>query len=532
MHDQIEQQLSRGDFAGATALAETALRAAPDDPRLNLLAGRALLAQGEAESALDYIHLALHYAPHLEEALTVRVLALERSGRLAQVDAAYREFLDCNPDHAGATLGLALDLRRRGDFDQAASLLEALIESNPRAGDALGLLGLIKAREFGQLDEGEDLVRRALAIDPQSMAAQSNLGWILVLQRRYAEGLRCLDDVIERHPENHETRLMRAYAHLRRGEFALGWRDIEARHHSRLATARQFEYPRWSGKTIDGGTLLVNAEQGLGDQIMYASCIPDAIAGLGGSGRVIIECDPRLVGLFERSFASAIVVPHRPDSSRPGPFDDLGRIDCGIPSGSLPSLYRKAWRDFPDRAGYLRADPEKIAAWRRRLDRLSPLPKIGISWRGGSPQTRRRLRSISLESLLPLLRLPAAFVSLQYGEVQSEIEQLNRTLAAPMHVFRLSPADYDDTAGLVGALDLVVSVCTAVVHLAGALGKRTWVLAPAVPEWRYLDEGEAMPWYPSVRMVRQERVESWDPAIQRLAILIQRSLESMASLRE
>ena len=508
--EEVERLLSAGDFSGASEALEDLLKTQPDDPQLNLYAANALLALGDAEAALDYYHLALHYDPGCGAALRGRVQALERLGRQERVEPAYREFLQQNPGDPEASLELAIVLHDRAEFEPAAAMLDSLLRLQPDEARALSLLGLIKAREFGQIQEGEGLVRRALTIAPGFDAARTNLGLILVLQRRYPEGIGYLDEVLRRDPEDHETRLIRAHANLRRGEFAKGWEDFDARHHSRMAAKRPFRFPPWHGEQLPGKTLLVYAEQGLGDQIMYASCLPDAMTRVG---RVVLECEPRLVGLFQRSFAPAIVKAQAANRSEARWLDEVGPVDCEIPLGSLPPLFRLQWSDFPQHRGYLHADPARVAAWRERLRRISPLPKIGISWRGGAPNTRRSLRSIGLGSWGALLRLPATFLSLQYGEVGNDLDEALNVSGATVIRFPEAEVDYDELAALVVALDLVITVCTAVAHLAGALGREAWVLTPAIPESRYLDHGESMPWYPSIRLIRQKHSGSWEPVI-------------------
>lgn len=511
---EAERLLGSGDFAGALAVLEPLLGTRPDDPQLNLFAGNAQLALGDAEAALDHYHLALHYDPASALALRGRVQALERLGRRERVEPAYREFLQRNPGDAEATIGLAAALRDRGEFGEAEALLESLLAARPGDARALNFLGLMEAVHFGRIERGEALVRRALEIVPGLDAARSNLGWILALGRRYSEGLACFDEVLARCPQDHETRLMRAHANLMRGEFGAGWKDIEARHHSELARERPFAFPRWQGEDAAEKTLLVHAEQGLGDQIMYSSCVPEAMARVG---RVILECEPRLVPLFQRSFAPALVRAQAPGASEPPWLKEVGRVDFQIPMGSLPALFRTQWSSFPQHQGYLHADPRRVAAWRERLDRLSPLAKVGISWRGGTANTRRLLRSVGLDSWAPILGLPATFVSLQYGEVEADLARAQSAFGARVVRFAEAEADYDETAALVRALDLVVSVCTAIVHLAGALGKEAWVITPAVVEWRYLDHGESMPWYPSVRLIRQQRIGIWEPVLGEVA---------------
>ncbi len=499
---------------GAQTPLEIALSDCPDDADLNYRMGLIYLAQGEAACALDYFHLALHYAPDLFPACAARVSALLALDRAFEEAGAYREFLRANPGHPGAAYALAVWHHARGEHEPALELLRPLADRRPPNRDACNLLGLILGREFGQFEEGERLLRLALEPDPLWPVALCNLGWILLEKGDYAQGMKLLDAALARDPDDHETRLVRSYMNLKRGEFEQGWRDYEARHHSRFAMHRPFDFPQWDGTPVGGKTLLIYGEQGFGDQIMFASCFHEAIER---AGRCIIECDPRLAALFRRSFPSALIEPSAPAGERAAWTAHAQAVDCQIPMGSLPGFFRKRWEAFPRHAGYLRAAPERVAYWRARLDALGPGTKIGLSWRGGIAATRRHLRSLAPEEFLPLLRLPAKFVSLQYGNCADELNRLSQEHGVILPRWQDALDDYDETAALVCALDLVISVCTAVIHLAGALGKPVWILVPAVAEWRYLDRGEIMPWYPSARLFRQSEPGRWQDVMRQVA---------------
>jgi hypothetical protein len=247
---------------------------------------------------------------------------------------------------------------------------------------------------------------------------------------------------------------------------------------------------------------------------MFASCMPDLLR-LGGS--VILECDHRLAGLFQRSFPEARVIGSRHELI-PTWLREVGQVDYHIPAGSLPGFFRKRVADFPDHQGYLRADPVKVARWRKQLDALGPGLKVGLSWRGGTRSTRRRLRSLSLTDLLPVLRVAGCrFVSLQYGDIQADLDALRQEEGIEIAYWKEAIADYDETAALCAALDFTVSVCTAVIHLNGALGRPAWVMVPAVAEWRYGEQGERMPWYPSIRLLRQPAGGDWSGVLQAIA---------------
>jgi tetratricopeptide (TPR) repeat protein len=403
----------------------------------------------------------------------------------------------------------ALGHYARRQFDAVIVLLESVVERAPAHAGALNMLGLVLARERARFDEGAAYLRRAVEASPHLREARSNLGWVLTEMGELDEGLRCLNSLLAEFPEDHDARLMRATANLKYGRFAEGWRDYDARHHSESAIANPYDFPLWDGSVQAGSTLLVTAEQGVGDQIMFASCLAEARARVG---RLLIECHPHLVPLLQRAFPFDKVGTRVAEASLP-PWVADARINLQIPFGSLPQYFRNKAADFPRHAGYLRANPARVQYWKGRLDALRPGLKVGLSWRGGTANSRRSLRSIEPEGLTPMFQQPACFVNLQYGSTEADIAVFRELAGARFVHWPEALDDYDETAALVVALDLVVSVCTAVIHLAGALGQPVWVLAPAIPEWRYLSSGSVLPWYPSARLFRQQRVFAWDDVV-------------------
>jgi tetratricopeptide (TPR) repeat protein len=311
------------------------------------------------------------------------------------------------------------------------------------------------------------------------------------------------------------ARFHRSMALLLAGDFRRGWDDYELRRLNPEHARSEAGLPRWDGAALGGRTLLITREQGLGDEIMYASMLPQLIAQ---AGRCLVECDPRLLALLGRSFPAATFFGTVPGSRLP---DSIPRasIDLAIEAGSLAGYLRREPADFPRHAGYLRADPAKVARWRERLAGLGPGLKVGLSWTGGVRKTRRALRSLSLEQMLPLLRLPGLrFVSLQYTpDAGAAVKELRARHGIEVAHWQDGIDDYDETAALACALDVTVSVCTSLVHLCGALGRPAWVLTPLSPEWRYGISGETMPWYSSVRLFRQTAYADWGPVLERVA---------------
>jgi Flp pilus assembly protein TadD len=520
MDPKLESMIGRaeslalgGDLAGAAACIEDALAHIPDSAHAHRVAANIRLGMRDEEAALDHFTLAAHFAPNDWESTRGRAGILERRGDTARAVSTLEAFLARNPLHEGGAVVLARLQYAHRAHDDAVATLRARLCVFPEDTNALNVLGLILAREFGDLVAGGKLLERALELAPGLDEAASNLGWVYAEQGRVAEALAHFNAVLTRHPHDNETRLMRAYTFLKNGDFAAGWRDFDARHASPLAIQqKRLVEPCLPGQSLAGKRVFLRAEQGLGDQIMFVSCLKELVA-LGTN--CVLECDDRLVGLFRRSFPDVEVV-------GAGAEDGWERlhprtVDCELDMGDLPGIFRRSQSDFPVHSGYLRADPARVAYWQDRLASLGEGPVVGLSWLGGAPSTRRQLRSIPLEGWRGLLGQRGQYVSLQYGNCAAEVEAFERQSGLRVWHWPDVMADYDDTAALVTALDLVVSVCTAVVHLCGALGKEAWVLTPATPEWRYQFAGERLPWYPSVRLFRQSPGEGWEPVVERAA---------------
>jgi tetratricopeptide (TPR) repeat protein len=473
---------------------------------------------------------------------------LQLSGDSAGAVAEYRRSVALDPGQPAVWCNLGIALAARGDARAAADCLDEALSRAPAFATALGAYGALAPREPGLWERFERHVQRALAADPGAAVALEAQGFIhlkrdldaaraaefferavraggdradlhgnygIALQDlgRVGEAIAAYDRAIARDPQHVFARWHRSLALLLVGRFAEAWPDYELRLRSEDVPRRAFAVPRWDLESTPRGALLLAAEQGLGDEMMFASCIPDVLA-LGV--RCVIECHPKLAPVFRRSFPQATI--HAGTQlDDPAWLHAHPEVAAYVPLGSLPQRFRRTRTDFPDHRGYLRADPAKVAAWRARLDALGPGRKIGISWRGGTAKTRRKLRSPAPEELAGVLRPPDAhWVSLQYDATPEEVAALAATTGTAVHHWPDAIDEYDETAALLCALDLTVSVCTAVIHLGGALGRPVWVMAPYSPEWRYGLYWDRMPWYPSVRVLRQAAPGAWDGLLQRV----------------
>lgn len=508
--------IKAGQFDIARPHFERAIAVIHDLPEAHFYLGLIHRAKSELEDAADCLLMAVTFKPDLVEAwLYLGAVAHERR----QYDQAREYFettLRWRPDYDAAYNGLGKVAEDCGRYKDAAAYYRKAIETNPHFAMAYNNLAYVTLR--GELDDeaASTYVHKALELNPDLSDAYRTQGQILQFQGRCHEAVAACNEALRLGQDEPNTRMLLALAQLMLGDFEAGWRNHEARKHVYpIFRTRKLPYPEWDGSALAGRRILIYHEQGIGDEIMFASCMPDLLAQ---KGECVIECSAKLERLFRRSFPGATVIVADQTSSDVSYLAALPACDWQVAAGSLPGFFRRSWRDFPQHRGYLIADTGRVDYWKKRLRELGPGRKLGVCWRGGAYHTNQARRSLDLDQLLPLLRVPGMeFVSLQYTDCGDEIAGFTRRHGIALHHWQEAIDDYDETAALVSALDQVVSVQTAVIHLAGALGKPAWVLVPATAEWRYLAEGERMPWYPSVRLFRQLRGQSWEPVINLVA---------------
>jgi tetratricopeptide (TPR) repeat protein len=499
-----------GDRSGALSELQSAAALQHDHVPALFHAGRLHSVLGEAEEARDCYSLALAFDPR-SSAARIELAKLYESG--GDPEAAVRVLEEAvvaeiaDGDVLCELAGLAA---RQGEVERAVSLCSGAIGRFPRETAPLVNLGLIRLLHFGEGGAAEALFRRAAGLDPRSIEATANLGLALQEQGRFEAALEHYESAIRARPEVVEFRWNRGLANLLLGNFASAWEDYELRKVRPDAGGvhEKFTLPAWNGASLAGRSILVYGEQGLGDEIMFASCLDAVIAR---ADLTVVECDARLAALYSRSFPQARIEPRGPSRDRDWRVS-YPSLELQSAVGSLPHHLRRQDADFPERNVYLEADGGIRGRWRERLRALGPSRKIGISWRGGTLATRGALRSLSLDELGPLLDADdVTFVVLQRGLLPAE----RAALAARSNVHIPGDVeDIDELAGLIAALDLLISVPTTNVHLAGALGRPLWIFLTCSPEWRYLWEGERMPWYPTARLLRQPRPREWQPVVE------------------
>jgi tetratricopeptide (TPR) repeat protein len=503
----------RGQLQEAAVLLQRAVAAKSDFADAHAALGNVYSLQQNKQAAAASYQEAIRLDPQNASAHSNLGLIYQSHN---QHEAALRCFARAHelaPELSVALKNLTLEWIALEQFEHALSHLHELLRERPDAYEALTCLGFV-LQKMHRPDAALGYYQRARAQNNSDAELLNNLGIVLQDLGRLDEAIECYDKAIALKPGFELALFHRSLAYLLRHDFARGWTDYDLRLLSIDQPRRPAVYPRWDGGDLSQRRILVYAEQGLGDEIMFSSCLPQVIAA---SCHSVVECSPKLERLFRRSFPVATVYATTAARDFPQLVSDAG-VDLQIAMGSLPRYLRRAYADFPRHSGYLQADPERVQLWRERLAALGPGLKIGISWQGGTLKSRRPLRSLPLARWLPILRAPGvSFVNLQYTDSSQELAELKATTGIEVVDWREVRDDYEHTAALVAALDLVISVCTAVIHLAGALGRPVWVMAPYSPEWRYGIAGEKMPWYPSVLVFRQPRYGEWEPVIARVA---------------
>ena len=464
---------------------------------------------GNYEKAEESLEIAVNRDPDHPEAWNNFGLVVARRGELA---VARRHFLRATflkPEFYMAHCNLGLACRDLELLDEAERALRRATELRPDLHTAWLNLGMV-LQDQGRLEEALQAIEQAHARAPQDADVIAALSAVWLRRGDAARAIECAEEGVQHDPENADVRLALAHAQLALQRFEEGWPNYEARLRSNASPFEPLPVPLCDAGDLSGKAVLVQREQGLGDEIMFASCLNE-FANSGA--RCVVHCDRRLVELFRRSFPQLEVIGSLRELEAPD--GSLRRaIDCWVPIGSLPGRYRRTRADFARATTFLRADARKAAAWRERLATLGPGPKVGIAWRGGLYKTGRALRSLSLEALLPVLRVAGVqWVSLQHRVQGEELEQIRALHGVQIGHWDEALADLDETAALMLGLDLVITVCSTVVHLAGALGRPVWTLTPHAPAWRYLFEGDSMPWYPHVRLFRQPAEGDWDEVV-------------------
>ena len=441
-----------------------------------------------------------------------QALEHHKAGRLEEAEAAYRELLAREPEHADALHWLGVMAYQLGQHETAVELIGRALALNPNYVEAHNNLGLaLRAR--GQMTQAVSAYRQALALAPDDPEVYNNLGIALADHGDINEAIAAFERAVTLSPDFAEAHFNIGTNLLLKGEFEQGWQKYEWRLRSEEQKERSgtcdFPRPRWHGSAFPGKTLLVHTEQGFGDTLQFVRYLP-LVKERGG--QVLLACQPQLRRLLERCGGVDALV-----GDPQQPLQDI-HFDEHVALASLPGIFGTRLDTIPTEVPYLQMAPELARTWGARVDPGNF--SVGIVWAGS--RDPNPYRSCTVTALAPLAGITGIhFYSLQKGAASSELAQLPDNMQ--LTDFTAELRDFADTAALMVNLDLVISVDTAVAHLAGALGRPVWTLLPYVPDWRWLLEREDCPWYPTMRIFRQPRTKDWSSVIQRVSAELERA---------
>jgi len=507
--------------ARAIWLEAAALLQAVDHDTIERITGE-LLEQRRHDDAISFAAIIAQLWP--DEAIASFRLgyALQLANRHRDALAPYRHALALDPQLPQLRTNLAGALSLSGgDVAEQVGLLESALEADPL--DSNAWTNLAQASRFAMnLPRALEAGARAVELAPDSPLALNNYALALKEAQRWDEAVQLTQTACERAPGDPTMRSNLAMLHLVRGDYVHGWPAHEARWQGSLELGGNrpaMPAPQWQGESLAGKTLLVWGEQGMGDLLQCCRFIPllaERVHAQGG--RVIWNSFPQMGALLVRSLGS-----HLDGYSAGGGVETLPPFDYEIPLMSVPLVLGTLDNTLPGTVPYLHSDAAASASWRARLAREKRL-KVGLAWTGSLNHQRNPFRAVGWERFASAFAGigGAAFYSLQPGAA-SDVAAA-QTAGLPMADYTAELRSFDDTAAFVSALDLVITVCTSVAHLSGAIGQRTWVLLDVNPHWTWLLERRDNPWYPSATLYRQRQFGDWTPVLDE----VMRNLDALA----
>ncbi|HLG89604.1 MAG TPA: tetratricopeptide repeat protein [Alphaproteobacteria bacterium] len=509
------RHLEEGGFAQAADLCRPLLAINPTDADARFLLGLALGGLGQEGEAISLLFEVVAARPGHPDAHRELARILAASGRRGEAETQYRAAIGATPRDPLTLCDFGRFLNEEGRHDEAGALAEAALVIQPDLATAHNLLGVARVGQ-GRMDAAVRALRRAATFDPRNTAALANLGTALATEKRFAESIDTFDKALVIAPKDVTIRLNRGIALLKSGNFSDGWSELEWRHlksgREKLPGAARLPKLSQTG-SLDGRRIVVWHEEGFGDTIQflrYMRLLAEAGATVTAwMPKELMRLAGRVTGV-DRVLTGNIT---------------LSEFDYHCPINSLPYVFDTLLEKVPETVPYIDPDPDLVRSWSAKLPR-GGRPRVGLVWSGeprpydlAAVQMDRR-RSLRLAMLRPLTELPQVeFVSLQMGQASAELASSPTLFDAMRDV-----SDFADTAAIIANLDMVVSVDTAVVHLAGAMGKPVFLLDRYDNCWRWLAGREDSPWYPTMRIFRQERPGEWAPVITRAAAALKQIL--------
>ena len=481
------------------------LAAEPRNPWALQLLGMIAHQVGNSKVAIELINRAIAIDPTPPDFHNNLGEIYRTTGKLQEAEKCLLMCLKLNPDFAAARNNLGELYRERGELERASEQYRKAIELDPNGAAPYNNLGIAK-HDLGDPVTAIGLYKQAIGLNANYVDAVNNLATSYLDLRRIDEAMTTFRQAIKMDPNNSDAHSNIAYALLLNGQFAEGWEEYEWRWKCAKfpSPKRGFRQPLWNGEDIAGKRILVHAEQGLGDAIQFLRYLP-MVAQRGAT--VILEVKPEMTRLAQQFAGIAQIVTYG---------EPLPEFDWQVPMLSLPRAFKTRVDSIPADVPYLHADGQLVEEWRTRLGPQSGKPRVGLAWAGNPTQGIDRFRSLKLGQLAPFARATnVAFHSVQKGYATEQLKSPPPGLQIIDHSEELT--DLSQTAALMMNLDLIVSTCTSPPHLAGALGRPVWIMVPSNGDWRWMVHGDTTPWYPTMRLFRQESYANWDSTIERVA---------------
>jgi tetratricopeptide (TPR) repeat protein len=549
LNEQLESAIAdynQGKVLEAESILKEIVRAQPDSTDALYLLAEISYGSGNYDAAVRYISEAIQYDPGNAEAYSNLGFILQGKGQLDDAVKCYQKAIELNPDLLQAYMNLGNTFKEKGRFDDAVRYYQKVLQICPDSPDAYSNLGitLLKARqpdkavvfcqkavqlaphdvnmyynlgialqENGQLDEAVTCYQKASQLAPSDAEIYNNLAFALQENRRPYEAIPYYRKSLSLQPDYATAHWNFSLALLLTGNFREGWREYEWRWETKYLSSskRNFEQPLWTGSDIKGLTILLHAEQGLGDTFQFIRYAP-FVAGRGA--KVIFECYGHMASLMRSVEGIHQVIVYG---------EELPAFDVHCPLLSLPLAFDTILETIPAKIPYISADISLTGKWKDRLKHDDAKLKIGIVWAGNPGFKQNRYRNIPLHFFIPVAELPGVTLySLQKGEEAAMAKDPPWDIKLVDYTGDIN--DFSDTASFMENLDLVISVDTAVAHLAGAMGKPVWTLLPFSPEWRWLLDREDSPWYPTMRLFRQSSRGDWKSVIDRVIQELRRKI--------
>lgn len=491
-----------GRFEDALVCYQAAIELKPDFTQAHFNKGNTCRSLGRLRDASDSYEKVIALAPAYVPAFLCLGETLKEEGRFEPARTIFERVLAIDASCSDAWQGIAEICQSLDEFDRALEAYGRALELEPGRVAAINMLGTVH-QALGRLKEAESCYRRALEIDPDRRSVWNNLGTVLQAQERTEEAMEVFRYLVMQDANNAEAHWNLSLALLSMGRYPEGWREYEWRFQKvNPVPRRDYPQPLWDGSPLNGRTVLLHSEQGFGDTLQFARYAP-LVAQTGG--RVVLECQVPSLKRLLLSLEGAVEVVVAGTA--------LPYFDCHLPLLSLPGIFSTTLETLPAHIPYLAAPPAAVEEWKGRMG-TSPAFRVGLIWFGRQSQVLNRKRSCPLAFFAPLAAIPnVELFSLQVGEGSEQLHDISFTVVD----FTECIKDFADTAACMANLDLVITIDSAGAHLAGAIGVRTWTLLPYGADWRWLQKRLDSPWYPTMRLFRQESRGGWLAVIDSVA---------------